>query len=1054
MAGVMELFFFFFFFLCVGSYAVVSPGGSNSTDELALLSFKSMLSSSPSSLLASWNVSSHFCSWPGVVCGRRHPDRVVALHLNSFNLSGHISPFLSNMSFLKELDLGNNQLGGLIPREIGKMGRLQLLNFSKNQLEGSIPVTLGGCAELKTLHLSDNHLQGDIPHEVGTLKNLIYLKLSRNGLSGEIPRSLGDLKSIKYLLLCGNRLSGEIPSFWGNLTNLSYLCLAANMLTGAIPSSMGTLSRLSWIDIGRNNLTGLIPTSLWNISSLSVVAVQYNMLTGTIPHNAFNNVPHLQVLYMDHNQFHGPIPASIANASAMMRLQLSRNSFNGIIPPEVGRLRNLSVLQLFRTLLQAKEPKDWQFLTALTNCSQLQMLTLSNCKFEGVLPDSISNLSASLSHLVLAGNRISGSVPEDIGNLINLQTLELDRNIFTGSLPSSLSKLQNLVMFFVYNNNLSGLIPQNIGNLTGLAYLGLDANEFSGTIPSTIGNLTAVTDLRLSNNYLTGPIPNTIFNIPALSSILDLSNNNLEGALPQEIGNLKNLLEFYAEFNSLSGQIPTTIGECQLLEYLSLRSNKLEGSIPLLLSQLRGLEAIDLSSNNLSGQIPKSLGNLTVLYFLNLSFNKFVGEVPNYGVFANITGISIQGNSKLCGGIPDLHLPTCSLQSPKRKHKSLVLLIVISLVTTLLALTIVFKLLFWRKKRKRKSMSTHSVQSHPMISYLQLVRATDGFSTTNLLGSGSSGSVYKGELNGLDGGSIQKTLVAVKVLKIHTPEALKSFTSECEALRNMRHRNLVKIVTICSSIDSSGTDFKAIVYDFMPNGSLEGWLHPDTKFQTEQRYLNLSERVTILLDVAHALDYLHCHGTMPVVHCDLKSGNILLDTDMVAHVGDFGLAKILAEGTSSLQQSTSSMGFRGTIGYAAPEYGVGNMVSTHGDIYSYGILILETVTAKRPTDSRFSKGSSLREYVDQALQSRVMDAVDKSLVVDIENELQTMGDSSYKTKVECIVSLLKLGMSCTQELPSSRMPAGGIIKGLHDIKEMLLATLQTPARSHLWRSKS
>ncbi|CAO2146954.1 unnamed protein product [Urochloa humidicola] len=131
------------------------------------------------------------------------------------------------------------------------------------------------------------------------------------------------------------------------------------------------------------------------------------------------------------------------------------------------------------------------------------------------------------------------------------------------------------------------------------------------------------------------------------------------------------------------------------------------------------------------------------------------------------------------------------------------------------------------------------------------------------------------------------------------------------------------------------------------------------------------------------------------------------------------------------------MGFRGTIGYAAPEYGVGNMVSTHGDIYSYGILILETVTGKRPTDSRFSQGSSLREYVDQALQSRVMVAVDKRLAVDIENELQTMGDSSYKTNVECVVSLLKLGMSCTQELPSSRMPAGGIIKELHDIKEML-----------------
>ena len=134
----------------------------------------------------------------------------------------------------------------------------------------------------------------------------------------------------------------------------------------------------------------------------------------------------------------------------------------------------------------------------------------------------------------------------------------------------------------------------------------------------------------------------------------------------------------------------------------------------------------------------------------------------------------------------------------------------------------------------------------------------------------------------------------------------------------MRHRNLVKIVTACASIDARGNDFKAIVYDFMPNGSLEGWLHPDTNEQTEERSLDLMERVSILLDVAYALQYLHCDGPAPVVHCDLKSSNVLLDANMVAHVGDFGLAKIIVEGSSIVQQSTSSLGFRGTIGYAAP----------------------------------------------------------------------------------------------------------------------------------------
>ncbi|KAJ1276035.1 hypothetical protein BS78_05G183300 [Paspalum vaginatum] len=161
---------------------------------------------------------------------------------------------------------------------------------------------------------------------------------------------------------------------------------------------------------------------------------------------------------------------------------------------------------------------------------------------------------------------------------------------------------------------------------------------------------------------------------------------------------------------------------------------------------------------------------------------------------------------------------------------------------------------------------------------------------------------------------------------------------------------------------------------------------------------------------------------------------------MVAHLGDFGLAKILIQGGSMPQQSTSSMGFRGTIGYVAPEYGAGNMLSNLGDIYSYGILVLETVTGTRPTDSRFTQGLSLREYVDLALQNRTMDAVDTRLSLDLENELNAMGDSSYKRKMDCLVSLLRLGMSCTQELPSSRMPTEGIVRELLAIKDSLLRT--------------
>jgi Leucine-rich repeat (LRR) protein len=908
---------FCFSLLFFSSHALVSAGSSNATtDELALLAFKSMLSSSSNGLLASWNSSNHYCSWPGVVCSRREPERVVSLLMGSFNLSGHISPFLGNLSFVKKLDLHGNQFVGQIPPELGQLRRLQMLNLSTNTLHGSIPAAMGGCTNLTTLDLSNNLLQGEIPNEVGTLTNLVNLRLQKNDLSGQIPLSLTDSLSIEYLYLRNNRLSGEIPVALGNLTSLRHLDLANNMLSGLIPSSLGLLSSLSALNLAHNNLTGLIPTSLWNISSLTVFGVQQNMLSGAIPSTAFSTLPNLQKIAIDDNKFHGYIPTSLANASDLSFFQFSYNLLSGTVPMGIGSLRKLNWLQISNNLLEAKQPEDWKFVSTLKNCSQLQLLDLGTNKFEGLLPDSLSNLSNSLTFLSVSVNEVSGSIPRDIGNLINLQYLDLSNNYFTGTLPASLSRLTSLQSFSVYTNKFTGLIPMTIGNLTELNYLDFDSNTFSGRIPSTLGNMTNLLALGLSDNNFTGRIPIEIFKIPTLSGILELSNNNLVGSIPLEIGNLKNLVEFHVHSNKLSGEIPSTLGECLLLRNLYLQNNMLTGPIPSPLSQLKGLENLDLSSNNLSGQIPEFLGNISMLYYLNLSFNSFVGEVPTFGVFANASGFSIEGNGKLCGGIPDLHLPPCSSILPKKKHKLLVIPIAISLVVTMAILLLLYILLTRRKISKAKTPSTMFIEGHPLITYNELARATDGFSAANLLGSGSFGSVYKGEL---DDQSAQSTnLVAVKVLKLHTPGVDKSFIAECEALRNMRHRNLVKIVTACASIDARGNDFKAIVYDFMPNGSLESWLHPDTNEQTEERSLDLIERVSILLDVAYALQYLHCDGPAHVVHCDLKSSNVLLDSDMVAHVGDFGLAKIIVDGSLIVQQSVSSMGFRGTIGYAAP----------------------------------------------------------------------------------------------------------------------------------------
>jgi serine/threonine protein kinase len=221
------------------------------------------------------------------------------------------------------------------------------------------------------------------------------------------------------------------------------------------------------------------------------------------------------------------------------------------------------------------------------------------------------------------------------------------------------------------------------------------------------------------------------------------------------------------------------------------------------------------------------------------------------------------------------------------------------------------------RKTKGNPASTSSWGiSFRRVTYQDLLRATNEFFSVNLIGVGSFGSVYKGILPP-DG-----MAVAVKVLNLLRRGASKSFLAECTALINIRHRNLVRVITACSSIDFQGNDFKAVVYELMPNASLEEWLH-STHHQPnnahEPRSLNLTQRLDISIDVANALDYLHHHCHTPIVHCDLKPSNVLLDGDMTASVGDFGLARLQPEVSSQLSSyQTSSIGLKGTIGYAAP----------------------------------------------------------------------------------------------------------------------------------------
>ncbi|GKE25264.1 kinase-like domain-containing protein, partial [Tanacetum coccineum] len=532
--------------------------------------------------------------------------------------------------------------------------------------------------------------------------------------------------------------------------------------------------------------------------------------------------------------------------------------------------------------------------------------------------------------------------------------------------------------------------------------LSWNASDINRAYPDAIGNLSLLNELYLDSNKLEGHIPSSL--------------GMLSGSVPSEIKDLKMLSELYLSYNDLSGTITSSLGECIGLTALYLNGNIFQGIIPSSLSSLRGLEVLDISENNLSGKIPQFLEKWKSLEFLNLSFNDFKGEVPVVGVFANASAFSVLGNNRLCGGLVTLELPKCKEIGSKKKRFPFFLLLILIVPTFLVVIYCVR--LFCKKKHNSQPSQSSGNERFLKVSYNELLKATDGFSTQNLIGEGGFSSVYKGTLNSDD-----DRFVAVKVLHLHNRGALKSFLAECEAWRNIRHRNLLKIITSCSSVDFKGNDFKAMVYEFMPNGSVHDWLHSSTHTSK----LNLLQRINILRDVATALDYLHNCCQTTIVHGDLKPSNILLDADMVAHVGDFGLARLLG---TDLNQNSSTV-VKGTIGYAPPEYGLGSEMTSCGDVYSFGILLLEVMTGKKPTDSMFNEGLSLHKFAYVALPDHVIDVIDNDAIV-----LQSTEANAIKVE-ECMAATIKIGVSCSMDSPLQRMKIEIVVNELQRILNVL-----------------
>ncbi|XP_058082901.1 probable leucine-rich repeat receptor-like protein kinase At1g35710 [Magnolia sinica] len=989
-----------------------------------------------------------FLSFPNL----RHLD------LSDNILTGTIPAHIGTLYKLTSLDLSVNTLSGSIPVEIGNILNLNKLDLSVNHLDGSIPSTLGNLSMLTILSLYENQISGRIPAELGNLNNLVKTSLRSNNLSGPIPPALGNLTNLKLLFMYNNQISGSIPPQFGNLMKLENLDLSNNSLTGSIPSTLGNLTKLTVLylfqnqisgsipqELGNlislnklplyeNNLIGPIPPALGNLSMLTILYLFNNQILGTIPAE-LGNLENLVELLLYHNNLTGPIPPTLGNLSNLTRLYLYHNQISGTIPPEIGNLINLKKLALYSNPLIGSIPPTFgkltkltflsliycqlsgslpQEMTNMTNLSQLYLgdnnfsgylpqlchsgslerFTVPNNHFIGEIPRSFRNCS-SLTRVLLNGNQLTANVSEAFGVYPHLIYMDVSHNMLFGELSPNWGECQNLTKLQFSRNNITGRIPPEIGQLRQLRVLDLSSNHLVGEIPKELGRLTSLFNLTLQDNQLSGQVPQQIGNLSSLE-YLDLSMNHLGGPIPPQLGDCSKLQYLKLSENVLNGSIPFQIGNLVYLQdLLDLSQNSLNGEISPQLGKLIKLEKLNFSHNMLSGSIPPSFKMMFSLQSIDFSYNALEGPLPNSKSFQKAPAEAFINNKGLCGEVQGLRLcntSSISYNDTKNVHKVLVLIIFPLLVALFLLFVILgISSIYYQRRRniekgvlERTVRNPFSIWNYDGIAVFEdIVEATEGFDDKYCIGIGGYGKVYKANLP-------VGEVVAVK--KLHPLEGgdrsnQRSFINEIEALTEIRHRNIVKLYGFCSHARCS-----FLVYEYMERGSLATIL----KNNEGAVQLDWTLRVKIIKGVAHALSYMHHDCTTPIVHRDLSSNNVLLNSELEAIVSDFGTARLLKPDSSNWTT------LAGTYGYIAPELAYTMRVTEKCDVYSFGVVALEVMMGRHPGELISSLSSPNRGDI------LLKDMLDKRLSDPMAEVVQE------------VIFAVSLALACIRPDPNSR----------------------------------
>ncbi|KAL0401087.1 UNVERIFIED_CONTAM: putative LRR receptor-like serine/threonine-protein kinase IRK [Sesamum latifolium] len=824
------------------------------------------------------------------------------------------------------------------------------------------------------------------------------------------PRS----NRVSELVLDGFGLSGKLGRGLLQLQFLQKLSLAKNNLTGSLSLSLAQLSDLRVLDLSDNGLMGSISSDFFmQCGSLRSISLARNKFSGPIP-ESLGSCPTLTSLNFSGNQFLGLLPSAIWSMSALKSLDLSDNMLEGEIPQDIEGLNNLRVIRLRNNKFTGEVPDG------IGNCLLLRSIDLSQNLLSGGLPSTMQKLSL-CNVLLLARNKFTWEMPDWIGEMRSLETVDFSENNFTGQLPDSLGKLQSLkilnkklVILDVSQNNLSGAVPAVLGDFGSLQLLNMSMNSFLGSVPADIGQLKKL-------------------------SILDLSNNQLNGSIPSELGGLSSLDEMRLEKNSLGGEIPLSIGNCASLKSLYLAHNEITGSVPASLAKLSNLQIVDLCFNNLTGTLPKQLANLVRLQSFNISHNQLEGELPAGGFFNTISPSSVLGNPSLCGAAVNRSCPTV-LPKPivlnpnstdatpgtvpqtfgrGKKILSISALIAIGAAAAIVIGVIAITVL---NLRVRSSMSrsavaltfsggddfSHSPSTDGNSGKLVMFSGDPDFSTGAQsllnknceLGRGGFGSVYRTTLK--DGCSI-----AIKKLTVSSlVKSQEEFEREIKKLGKVRHVNLVALDGYYWT-----PSLQLLIYEYVPGGNLYKHLHEGSS----GNYLSWNKRFNIILGAAKGLAHLH---QMKVIHYNLKSSNILIDSSGEPKVADYGLARLLP----MLDRYVLSSKIQSALGYMAPEFACKTVKITEKcDVYGFGILVLEIVTGKRPVEYMEDDVVVLCDMVRGSLEEgKVEECVDDRL--------------QGKFPAEEAIPVMKLGLICTSQVPSNRPDMAEVVNILELIR--------------------